>query len=409
MSEPTAESLELLEYLVGRRPEGIERKSSEGETPLMLACRLGRVAYVQVLLAAGADQSTRNKKGENLLHAALWGNPTATKAKRLLDTLDADLRRAMFLQRKSLEENGDIPLHSWISQVCGLNCAVDSPQGRGSSAHFAPPPIPYRKPRLVVEMAKLLLEYSRGAELDVLNGAGETCLHTAVKGEMISLVKVLVNLQPRLLLRENAVGRTPAELAHDQLRSVFERPTPHYHNSEQNQLQQLPSKAPEDFVDKAMFRSRSIQGLKLGNESLGLSGDYGGEKLGPISLALGRGDGRAGSYLSSTDLKKITRDLCSTALAKRHGKRRLATLSEASDVARRLDERRTGFWYVNVVRDNGDGDNESKDHGRDEDPCDFVVRALPDRLSRAWEFSPFERDMLGMPEHDADADEGQLG
>ncbi|KAM4059065.1 ankyrin repeats (3 copies) domain-containing protein [Hirsutella rhossiliensis] len=408
LSESTAESRVLLEYLVRARPESIEKKTTEGETPLMLACRLGRVAHIKVLLDADADQSTRNKKGENLLHAALWGNPTAAKVKHLLDMFDADLRRHLFKQRKSLGENGTTPLHSWISQVCGMDAAVDSLRGFPCSIQFALPPNAYRSRGLVVEMAKLLLDYSGGEELDMLNGAGETCLHTAVKSEMISLVKVLVDFEPQLLLRENAVGRTPAELAHDQLQNqIFERPTPQYSNNQQNKLQELPGKSPGDFVDKAMFRSRSIRELRSGTESLGLSGDYGVDAVGPISFALGRGEGWPGSYLSSADLKRITWDLCSTALAKRPGKRRLVSLNEANDVARRLGERHTGSRYFSVRPRNDNDDNRSQDGKDDDDTRDFVVRTLPSRLNLAWKFSPFEREMLGMPEHDTAESEGR--
>lgn len=403
----------LLEYLVRARPESIEKKTIQGETPLMIACRLGRVTHSKVLLDAGADQSVRNKKGENLIHAALWGNPTAAKIQHLLEMLDAELRRHMFKQRKSLGENGETPLHGWISRLCGLEAAVDSLQRFQCGTQFAPPPNAYRSQGLVVEMAKLLLDYSGGEELDMLNGAGETCLHTAVKGEMISLVKVLVDSEPQLLLRENAVGCTPAELAHDQLQNqIFERPTPQYTDKRQNRLQQLTGKSPGDFVDKAMFRSKSIRELRRGTGSLGLSGDYGVDAVGPISFALGCGEGWPGTYLSSADLKKITWDLCSTALAKRPGKRRLVSLNEANDVARRLGERQMGVRYCGVRPNEGDGDGDgdgSRDVRDDEDTRDFVVAATRSRLSWAWRFSQFERETLGMPECEAAEDEERPG
>ena len=293
LSKPTKESVELLEYLLKTCPEFIEKRTSEGDSPLMLACKLGRIQYVKVLLSFGADQSTKNAKGENIIHAALHGNPAATQLKTLLDLLDTDLRSHLFLQRKSLQENGTTPLHAWVSQVCGLDTSGHNTNQHFFSRDFGQIAGVHRGQEGVVAMAKLLLDYSKGEELDMLNGAGETCLHTAVKRDVISLVKVFVDFKPQLLQRENAVGRTPAELAHDELQSqTFKRPHNNLNSGRENKLEQLPRKDPGLFAGKAVLKSKSPAEIKAKAKAIGLSGDYDAMVIDPLLSFMGTGEGR---------------------------------------------------------------------------------------------------------------------
>lgn len=404
LSKPTKESVELLEYLLKTCPDFIEKKNSDGDSPLMLACKLGRVEYVKVLLSGGADQSTKNAKGENIIHAALHGNPSAAQLRILLELLDADLRSHLFLQRKSLQENGTTPLHTWVSQACGLGTSGDNPNQHHYNRNYSHVPSVYRDQEAVVAMARLLLEYSKGEELDMLNGAGETCLHTAVKSDKISLVKVLVDFKPQLLLRENAVGRTPAELAHDQLQSqTFERPQTQSYNRHEDKLERLPDKDLGTFAGKAMFKGKSLAEIKAKTAALGLSGDYDAKVIGPLLSAMGTGEGAPGSAPPASDLKKIIWDFCSTALAQYPGKRRLVSLNEANDVARRLGEKHTGSRYFSVQNRNEDDDEQSQDGGDDKDSResrDFAARELSNRLGWAWKFTKYEAEQLGIEKCD---------
>src|SRR5690606_10154066 len=62
--------------------------------------------------------------------------------------------------------------------------------------------------------------YSEGQGLDMLNAAGDTSLHMAIMGRQLAIAKVLVDYKPSLLYRENAVGRTPAEVAYETLTAL---------------------------------------------------------------------------------------------------------------------------------------------------------------------------------------------
>ncbi|ODA83814.1 hypothetical protein RJ55_02330 [Drechmeria coniospora] len=402
LSDVDEESVELLGYLVKEFPEFLEKKTSEGDTPLMLACRLGRVEYAKLLVSAGANQSVKNAAGENILHAALVGNPTADQVKLLFDIFDSDLRSHLFLQRQSLDEDGTTPLHAWISSICGVSDASDDSYYRYHRHRNNRLPKGYGDQKAVVAMTKLLLGYSEGKELDMLNGAGETCLHTAVKCDMLSLVKLLVDFKPQLLLRENAVGRTPVEISHDRLQSqIFKKPDMiilrHHRRAGVNGLIE---KCADDFDTNTAVKIDSPEVFKAKIGGLGLSGDYDANILGLVVAAMGIGEGETESYPPADMLKKLIWDYCSTALAKHAGRRRLVSLNEANDVARRLGESYTTSRYFSVTNRTDDVDDDQKpeddqtsEDGHDDFVSDFVVSET--RMSHAWKFSDYEAEKAG--------------
>ncbi|KAG8421227.1 hypothetical protein J3458_003122 [Metarhizium acridum] len=381
------ESAELVEYLVTNCPEYLEKKTSEGETPLMIACRLGRTDFAKILIDGGADQSTRNLKGENIRHACLSRLPKAAQLKPMLDLFDAELRSHLFLQRKNITENGTTPLHTWICQTSGLGPAGEIEQyysnyynrrGRYISNET------YSDGKDVVDMLKLLLQYSKGEELDILNGAGETCLHTATKQDMLSLVKVLLEFNPQQLYREDAFGRTPAELAHDGLiNHVFSRPyRPEINRNER--ISDIVNKPTEAYRDEAIFKDKVADQLKTNIAEFGLSGDYYAKDLALILPAMGIGEGKLQRNLSTGKLKQVEWDLMASTMEKHAGKRRLVSLNEADDVARRLGEKHTGSRYFSVESRRDEDDEVASDDGKGDEKNDFATRELADRLASAW-------------------------
>ncbi|KAH7328643.1 ankyrin repeat-containing domain protein [Stachybotrys elegans] len=377
MVDKESRSEELLRYLVQACPEFIEKRSTAGDTPLLAACRLGRPNLVKILLGANADQSAKNHKGENILHAAIAGNPQAFKLRKLLDLLDADFRSHLFLQRKNLQENGTTPLHEWISnQYSNTRRIIDSKK-------------PQEEQDDTVDTLKLLLEYSKGEELEMLNGAGDTCLHTAIMKDTLWIAKTLIDFRPQLLYRENAVGRTPAEVAHDRLLA-----------------EQL--KKPEQFQRRAYGYNRQdkaervierrlekIQGSAEGSvtaEQLGLGGDYAPGDLIKVAGAMGILD----PVVKNRNLKhpalllrQAMWDMCNAAMTKNPGVRRLVSLNEANDVARRLGEKFASSRYFGVTGRRGDDDDRSSDGEEDgkggkKPTIDFAAQLLSNSTNAAW-------------------------
>ncbi|KPM38970.1 hypothetical protein AK830_g7594 [Neonectria ditissima] len=385
LATPGTAANELLEYLVEACPGALEKKNSQGDSPLMVACRLGRVEFVKILLGGNADQSTRNSKGENILHAALAGNPKAKQLRGLLDILDTGLRSHLFLHRKNLNENGTTPLHTWVSQASAVPPENTNRYNRYNCYYNSYVTKPYSNERDAVQMLELLLEYSKGEELEMLNGAGDTCLHTIVMQNMLSLAHVLITFKPSLLYRENAVGRTPAEVAQDRLTGVrFAKPK-NLDLNKDNKAPALKNKKPQEFADKAAQESEtSEQTMKL-LADLDLSGTYSKNEVSQILGSMGvRKNDHGNNILSDEAAKGVMWDLCLTATEKHPSKRRLVSLNEANDVAKRLGEKYSASRYFSIQARNEDDDDVDKEDQEDKEITDFATDQLRSRLGQAW-------------------------
>jgi hypothetical protein len=375
---------ELLQYLVETCPAALEKKSTLGDTPLLAACRLGRRSFVRILIGANADQSVRNNKGENIIHAALAKNPSAHRLRALLDELDPDLRSHLFLQRKNLTENGHAPVQAWITQVVG-----DKSTNRNRNNYYWQPQItlPYQdREKDLVEVLQLLLEYSRGQGLDFLDGAGDTCLHASIMKENVAITKILVETNPSLLYRENAVGRTPAELAQECVTTKQISRPEKIRMPTGNPEDRLIKKDPEDFVRDA----EAPEQVKATASELGLGDTYTAKDLVNIKGSMGLLGNASGRSVSDALARQVIWDICSTAMDKSPSNRRLVSLNEANDVARRLGEQETRSRYFSVESrkdDDDDDDDEAEDgDGKKDDKqtADFAATWLGMRLGSSW-------------------------
>ena len=382
LAEPGEAANELLEFVIDACPGSLEKKNTNGDTPLMVACRLGRIDFAKILIEANADQSVRNLKGENILHAAVSKNPKAHQLKVLLDLLDADLRSHLFLQRKNLHENGTTPLHTWVSQASGVQ-EDNNGYNRYRYNYYNYNSKPYSNEKDIIDMLKLLLEYSKGEELEMLNGAGDTCLHTAIMHDMVSLVSGLVKFKPRLLYRENAVGRTPAEIAQDRLVGQnFAKPEA-VKLDKNGKLDNIVTQSPEDFASKSQLQAQTVEETNELLSKAGLSGHYDRDNVTRILASMGVVLNFNGKELNDKGKKQVIWDLCSTSMEKNPEKRRLVSLNEANDVAKRLGEKYSASRYFSVQArdDESDVDEAEKE---DKTVVDFSVSEMNSRLESAW-------------------------
>ena len=186
--------LALIKHLVSVLPESLEQKSSEGWTPLHIAVYTQREQVVAYLISAGADQRARDKVGRNAIHAML-GNRyggAKTEAKKLhsiIELFGKDAVKEMLLERCISHPGALTPLAYWLS------CSGGN----------------WKKSDII----EILSKYSTGEDLEMINGEGELPLHVAVKQGLSTITTFLLSLNPTLLYRENATGRTPLEIARD--------------------------------------------------------------------------------------------------------------------------------------------------------------------------------------------------
>ncbi|KAI1126228.1 ankyrin repeat protein [Nemania abortiva] len=323
----------LIEYLIKVCPASFEAKSDLGHTPLYLACLLGRVQFARTLINAGADQSVKDKEFNNIIHACLMNKPRLEQLRQMLELFDPDLRAHMFRQRNNLSHGGDTPLHFWLK-------AANEPSynwtymNRGSRRMLDDEND--ENPKLL----SLLLEFSKGEELEILNGAGDTVLHTAVVRSLAQQTKILLKQNPMLLYRENTVGRTPGEIAYD------------------------------------IFINSKVEGL----DPIEIDGNN------PFTKRLVEKDPE--SFVSDTPPSKprkdATWDIVQEHSAKFEGKRRLVSLNEANDVARRLGESYSWqrYYVRGAARTADDADEEANKEEAKE--TDFVASCYASQRWSAW-------------------------
>jgi hypothetical protein len=379
MAEYNDTSAELIRYLVDACPGSLEKKSTAGDTPLMVAFRLGRPRFAKILLEANANQTTKNLQGENLVHAAIAGKPPASKLGELLDLIDDDLRTHLFLQRKNLKDNGTTPLHEWISLQPHAWGYQQGLYHYGSKARAS-----QDSNDVTLDTLRLLLVYSKGDELEMLDGAGDTCLHTAIMKGILWVVKALVDFKPQLLCRENAVGRTPAEVAHGRLvAKQLAKPGNLVHAQYNNYHQS------NKFVGLCRERfEKTMAQTSVTAAELGLGESYSARDLSRIAKAMRHGAEEESEALAPDLSAHVMWDLCCTTLQRRQDVRRLVSLNEANDVARRLGESYASASRYFSVHGRRDEDQDSVDGKSDKEDAqpnqDFVATELASRLRLAW-------------------------
>jgi ankyrin repeat protein len=221
VSNPSQESERLVQYLIDHHPECLEVQSESGKTPLALAFTLRRVNCARMLIKAGANQATRDSQAYNLLHMLLDTNslPTCEDSKQfteLVNLLDEKLIPTLLAQRAG--ENARTPFAHWLDSYHGFHPqdGMSSDSNRdsvrnsesGSKTHH----------EIVTSMTNAILDLAAPTNqkhLELFDGTGNTPAHMAVRQNYPQILGQLLDRRPDLLYRENSTGTTPLEMAVD--------------------------------------------------------------------------------------------------------------------------------------------------------------------------------------------------
>ncbi|KAJ5713430.1 uncharacterized protein N7483_010611 [Penicillium malachiteum] len=302
LSRPCEESERLVQYLVDHHPECLEVRASGGHTPLSLAFLFHKTSFARILVAAGADQTVRDVRGANLLHLLLTSKGQASLDAEiitdLINLLNPQLISSMLLQR--FGEGSLTPFAQWLNAIRSWDDPHDN-----------------LKPSNVAKIIFDLADSSNQKHLELLDGSGNTPVHHAVKKVLSGPLELMLDRRPDLLHRENATGSTPLELAVDAwISSVTRHP---------------PSRAFDISTTRTMERWKNIVDrpgwFYAGNPDLG------------------------------TDLEIMVR-ICQARSEKQVGNRRLVTLFEANEVAKRLTRMANGFGGRSARFHHNSGDDE---------------------------------------------------
>lgn len=302
-------SLSVIRYLVGTMPDSLEKRSISGHTPLSLAFNRREVRIANLLIAAGADQTTRDALGRNILHLALCdvlssATDKASEIRSLLELVDKRVVRSLLVERCHGGPGGTTPLARWLWQ-CNSN--------RWDTAWYYG-----RQDSRSTEILEAILAYSGGEDLIMMDGSGQFPLHQAVKTRVPIIVARMLAHDPALLWRENAMGQTPLELAE----SLYIR-----HCTSGN-----PDIRP---------RYEPMQDLEMEH-------------------FLARKDDHNRDEDSGAEIDDVVRTwrICQASAATYPGKRKLISVSESREVAKRLTEQ-------TKQEKNTDSNKEEEDDGED--------------------------------------------
>lgn len=197
LSKPTVESDRLVQYLVDEYPTCLETKSVEGYTPLQLAFSVHRMNAARILINAGSNQTVRDRTGRNLFHMFLCSLSNSKldedAIRGFLKLVDPKLVPSMLTERCSDDPGSLTPIAYWMRRASvhrGISTATT-----------------------IVEILLDLADSINQKPLEMLNGAGNTPVHDAIKSRLLGIFKLMIDRRPDLLHREDATGCTPFELA----------------------------------------------------------------------------------------------------------------------------------------------------------------------------------------------------
>ncbi|KAF9895110.1 Ankyrin repeat domain-containing protein 60 [Aspergillus nanangensis] len=299
LSKPTDESRRLIHYLIENAPESLEKKNAQGHTPLALAFSLHRVAFAEILIAAGANQTVRDGRGNNLLHLLLCDinnefRETPKHVQNLLGLFDSRLVPSLLTERA---KGSLTPISRWLSiaasntNMYGTSRVYGGNNFKRESANF-------------IEVAGYLLEFAKSTgqkHLELLDGAGNSPVHDVVKKQLPGVLELMLDQRPDLLVRENATGSTPLELAVDAW------------------IQEVTQNPP--YIPQDGYTSMRNQPYD----------DFSADRV---------------AKKTDKTATQVIYDLCRARSAARPSKRKLVTLNEANEVAKRLAARKGADFTV---------------------------------------------------------------
>ncbi|XRM43420.1 hypothetical protein ABZX51_006597 [Aspergillus tubingensis] len=301
LSKPTPESCQLVESLAKRLPQFMETKSAAGHTPLALAFSLGNSEFANILIRAGANQTVRDRQGNNLVHLMLCDiNGNARKepgnVERLLSLLDPRLVPSLLTERSSDDPGSLTPLARWMHKSYQAWSRASSGWGsdRGQETEDQ------------LAIIRCFLEFAQSTSqkhLDMFDGTGNTPVHEAVKHQCPRIFEAMIESRPDLLHRENATGSTPLELATD------------------NWVSEATSNPPQILSDRGQYEPEHTRSACLLYQK-------------PESYLPGYPD------RPESERQAIYRIACERA-GTQSRKRKLVSLNEANEVAKRLATRQT--------------------------------------------------------------------
>jgi ankyrin repeat protein len=299
------ETLEKLNYLIEALPDAVEARSADQRTPLLRAFQVHNFEAARALINAGADQTARDGYGMNLLHQLVChhgrSHTDTDRVRAMIGLIDKRLIASMCLQRTSADPGSLTPLALWLTRLYGPE-------------------------EFQLSITRLFLELGGEAQVEALNGEGLTVLHTVARmgsnshhhpGCALGLAKTLLEYHSALATWENATGKTSLELVEDSALAL-KCSNDGGNNTRRRRVNHM-GQPIESIIDQPprnfITRKRSADDTSDSESD----------------------DSTAFNPKRSTEkMRKLLASAQAKLDAEGRGRRRLVTLNEASEVARRL-------------------------------------------------------------------------
>ena len=199
----TRHDLPVIERLLSRNSQYVNKSTKDGKTALMLAAGAGREELVGKLLAAGADVNKANTRGGTaLMYAATHGDPKTVKAL---------LSRGAKVNAKA--DNGWTALT--LAAAKGYEAIVKQLLEAGADANIADiygwTPLMRAADGDRVGVVRVMLA-DKSLRLNVGDEQGETALHHAAARGAFEIARLLIAHGADAQAKDTA-GRTPAMVA----------------------------------------------------------------------------------------------------------------------------------------------------------------------------------------------------
>lgn len=324
MSRPGPESAKLIKYLIRIMPGSLELKSTEGYTPLSLAFLLHRFTAAKLLIEAGADQTVRNAIGSNILHLLLRNK---TSVPRMLSLIDPRLVPSLLSERTSVDPGSLTPLAHLLHWLHKSRYHYNRHSGHAHRNQHKD------DINHVNQLLNPVLDFAAASNyecLELLDGSGDTPLHWAVREQVTEHAIAFLARRPDLVHHENSIGRTPLEIAQD-----------------------------------AYLASRVSDVPKLNTYS--------------VDVSMRHIDPAAARYVPQrTPASEAIWKACGEAAARAPGKRKLVSLLDANEVAKRLAKRQAVSLKERMGRTEDDGEEVEEEVVREVDEVrDWYRKCVP--------------------------------
>ncbi|XP_044301333.1 E3 ubiquitin-protein ligase MIB2 [Varanus komodoensis] len=189
--------------LVQKYPDKVDVKN-QGRTALQVACYLGQVEVVKILLQAHANINLRDEEGDTALHYAAFGNQAEIARMLVSKGANADLLNNSKCTALYIAVNKGFT--EVVQALCEHNCAINLPDSYGDTPlHYA-----------ITADFKCIIETLTDVpniDFTIQNQQGFNLLHhAALKGNKVAIKKILARAR-QLVDAKKEDGFTALHLA----------------------------------------------------------------------------------------------------------------------------------------------------------------------------------------------------